>query len=723
MRGVDRKTPIWLGLVASEDHENKQLVKTFDRRIEASKAATQWWRENEVEESRNFVAGWQWDPEDEATLRDEGRPVVAFNRMARFLDSTAGFALESRPDTLFYRKHPGVARLDSLLKAGHDWLREQGHADDAERGMVTDMFVSGLGCRDKVYSEKDNVNGEFSYQHMDIDHVCWDHNAREKNLRDRKWDAVRRTFDRASTLALDGVDGDEDKLKKMQQVNEDGMEIPRSVDNGKDYAEEESKNSSGDAEERYLVWDYQWYEEERRYRVTNPLTQEENAHLLVALDVYGRPSQSFFALILASAMRVYDLDPQDQQWVLKPDQWNKFKESMESAGAVLDYADFREKVYYRATISGDLVLSKDLNLTQEGFSRQFVTGKWDYKKKCWYGIVRAMKDPSRFANKAFSQMLEAVATNPYGGLIAKASIVAKGGHAAFEKNWAKSSGVAWLESTTNLQSDLMPKPQAQFPIGPEKVLAIANAALFETSGVTDGFMGTTGMIQEGTPVALAEEQRADKTVTTLGVYISSYRSYIQDDAVSNIEILRLLGEMNPGAMIRVYGDDEMRYAALNADEFIDDYDICVDEMPAGPGERMRILTSLLQLMTAAPEPMKPVIFPMLMEYMNLKPSVADQINQALARMNQPDPQAQAMQLAEAQAMIANLQAQANKANAEAQSRMSDAPLKRAQTADEEASALLNFIKAMQGMQDGKIQAAQFRQGVNMGQTLSNGAMQ
>src|SRR5690606_20824910 len=120
--------------------------------------------------------------------------------------------------------------------------------------------------------------------------------------------------------------------------------------------------------------------------------------------------------------------------------------------------------------------------------------------------------------------------------------------------------------------------------------------------------------------------------------------------------------------------------------------------------------------------MKPIIFQMIVEYMDLKPGVADQIHQAIASMNQPDPQAQAMQKAEAEAMIANLFAQANKANAEAASKGADVNYRQAQGAQAESSAMLNYMKALETQQQVQIQAAQFRNAAAMGQTLSNGAM-
>ena len=61
------------------------------------------WRED-AKEDYDFVAGRQWSPQDEAALREQGRPPVTFNRLLPVIKAVAGSEVNARQDIQYLPK-------------------------------------------------------------------------------------------------------------------------------------------------------------------------------------------------------------------------------------------------------------------------------------------------------------------------------------------------------------------------------------------------------------------------------------------------------------------------------------------------------------------------------------------------------------------------------------------------------------------------------------------
>jgi hypothetical protein len=111
-----------------------------------------------------------------------------------------------------------------------------------------------------------------------------------------------------------------------------------------------------------LVIQYQCYWREAYYRVLDPATNQ-----LVSFDAqkYGKIRKAY-----------KDATGQDLQAVKQ-----------------------MRRVYYRGFYCGRTELEYKKSPYQDGFTFKFITAKRDRNRKQWYGIVRPMIDPQKWANK------------------------------------------------------------------------------------------------------------------------------------------------------------------------------------------------------------------------------------------------------------------------------------------------------------------------------------
>jgi len=82
----------------------------------------------------------------------------------------------------------------------------------------------------------------------------------------------------------------------------------------------------------------------------------------------------------------------------------------------IEWYDFEDggKIYKQAFLGQTGVLEVN---PLEAWAYNFITAKRDEKKKIWYGIVRALKDPQRILNKFLATVIHILASNAKGGLI------------------------------------------------------------------------------------------------------------------------------------------------------------------------------------------------------------------------------------------------------------------------------------------------------------------
>ena len=96
-------------------------IKDFKANIKSAKDKTRAWRK-EAKECYDFVAGRQWTEEEEAILKEQLRPVVSFNRIAKVVDSISGHQIANRQEVKYYGREQGDAQVSEVLTAAGQWV-------------------------------------------------------------------------------------------------------------------------------------------------------------------------------------------------------------------------------------------------------------------------------------------------------------------------------------------------------------------------------------------------------------------------------------------------------------------------------------------------------------------------------------------------------------------------------------------------------------------------
>src|SRR5208282_4707730 len=357
-----------------------ELVTKLKSRERLGRRHSSKWRKD-AKDDYDMVAGEQWSAEDKARLLEELRIPIVFNRMAPMVDAVAGAEILNRKSTRFIPRTLGAVKVNEILTGANDWAREQTDAEDEESDSFMDSLTCGMGWVETRMDYDDEPAGMIRMDRIDPLEMYWDPTCKKRNLADRRWQWRGRWMTKADFKAkypgkLDQVINSLD----AQPTNDgDITETLRFPDD--EYAhEQDGYDASKDWQRGQLyVRHHQWFDYAPNYRVENPATGQVDG-------MSGEEYKNVVKMALIAGMQ-------------PPRRIKGTK-----------------KVYKEAFICGNVALEKrDMD---NGFTIECITGKRDRNRNSWYGIVRAMKDPQRWANKWLSQILHILNTNAKGGVLA-----------------------------------------------------------------------------------------------------------------------------------------------------------------------------------------------------------------------------------------------------------------------------------------------------------------
>ncbi len=574
------------------------------------------WRE-QAREDFAFVSGDQWAEEDKAKLRAEMRPIITMNRIDTVIDSVSGSEVANRQEVRYIPREQGDVKVNELYTSAAQWFRDQCDAEDEESDAFRDTIICGMGWVETRLDYETEPDGEPRIERVDPLEVVADHTSRKRNLSDmRRVFHIRRNIPIDEARAITDAEGDlEDSDYNAtwagDSTDDDTDGDGPSINDHKSY---DGKASDGRSEapgtshdKRVTLVRAMWWERETIYRVVDPT------------------------------------DP-SKITTLTADEYRELKARFDkvSGGQRLDAVKALRRVYRQAYLGAKMLSSGDAPC-KEHFSFHCITGKRDRNNNSWYGLVRGMKDPQRWANKWLAQSLHILNSSAKGGLLAERGAFDNDKDA--EQSWANQDVITFAKQGALAANKIQPKPVSPMPAGFYNLMEFAIRSIRDVSGVN---VETLGM-RDATQAASLEVQRKQSAMTILQPLFDSLRRYRK---MQGRLLLYLIEKyLSDGRLVRIVGQDNEQYMPLRKAEGVSTYDVIVDDAPTSPNQKEATWSMLQQLLPVI-GPMLPVdTWMALLEFSPLPSSAQDKIKKSIEEKNAqpppPDPKIQELEFEQA----------------------------------------------------------------------------
>lgn len=627
-----------MGGMNKDDLDEVDIVKVVkDCRARAKTAQSEW--RDESRDSYDMVSGKQWADEDSAKLIAEDRIPTTFNFVGTTVDAVSGSEINNRQEVAYIPREIGDVSKDEVMTAAAQWVRDNCDAEDEESDSFFDVLVCGVGWTETRMDYEEDEEGKCIVERCDPLEMRWDPAARKRNLADSKWVQRERGFTKEEIQSR-WPDAEFDFSEKYEFDEDDDSALENDSEPDGYVNAKEARDTK---RKLYPVIQHQWYDIECVYKV---------------------------------------LDPQTQQIVELPkERFEPLKEQAEAMGMPIESAKINRRVYMQAFVCGETLLEQGPAPCSTDFTFQAITGKRDRNKGTWYGLVRPMTDPQKWANKFYSILIHILSTNAKGGLMMEEG--ATPNIRKFEQEWSKPNKISKLNAGG--LAKVQPKIPPVIPPIIEGLMHFSIDSIRGASGVNLELLGLADREQAGT----LENQRTKAGLTILAPFFGSLRYYRKRQGRVLFHFIQEY--MSDGRLIRVVGEGLGKFVPLIREPGVLKYDVVVDDAPTSRDTKERTWQALTQLMPMLKGEGIPIP-PEVIEYAPLPSALIAKwkpmLEQAHQRAQQGDPMQRAMQEAE----IAKVRSEAEKGYASADQAQSQAQLNYIKAQVESMAPMLQAIQ-------------------------------
>lgn len=625
--------------------DKKDIVARAHANYRAASRHTSEWRQ-EARTNYDMASGHQWTEEERDQLEDQGKPPVVFNRIARTLNAIVGTQINNRQQASYLPRELGDVVKNEIFTSAAEWVREECYAEDEESDSFEDMCISGMGWTDTRMDYTQDPEGKIIIDRVDPLQMYWDVSATKRNLTDAKW-----------LLHI-----------KPMPIDEFESRFPDAEVSNTGDAWEGSNDDRGVREHVYPQDAY-----------NHQQSQAGRTDRVIRVGRYQ----------FCDYETVYRVGPQAEE--ISAADFKRVKARLDQAG--IPYIKFEKSAWKQVFIAGGQQLS-DVEPCpyEDGPTFRAMTYKRDRNRNTWYGIVSAMRDPQKFGNKFFAQILDILNKNSKGGVIAETSAVDD--PKDIEDKWARPDAVIWVRDGAVSGQKIIPKPVGEFPAGLDRLMAFSMEAVHEVTGVNLEMLGMANREQSG----ILEQHRKRAGVTILAPLFDALRRYRKEHGRMLLYFIDKY--ISDGRLIRVVGAENEQYVPLIKQPGTREYDVIVDEAPTSPDMKERVFAILQQMLPALGKMGIPLP-PEVLDYMPIPSSLITKWKELLAQSKgNPEMVQQQMQMMQQQLQkLTQENAQLKDKSAQAAAEMQLDQQKAAAEAEAEKARLaMEWQKLQQEMQ-------------------------
>lgn len=638
------------------------------------------WRE-QADEDFEFVAGGsyddsgQWRKTDIDKLKLQDRPIITMNRLEPLIEGIVGAEVNNRQEVSYQAREPGDTGVAvALLEAGK-WARDN-NVEEEETDAFRSTIICGMGWTAHSMDYSRDMDGQYQVVSTDPLSHYWDPNAKRPNLVDARWVGYVDIIDRDTFKTMfPGQKGADNVFGvKSQASGADDSTRPEKYPSDYDDPELQGVEGADTTPDQVQVLEYQCYTMEPAFRVLDPATGK----LSKAIDKEEFEQLKQAAEAGGAAMVRFGTPPPDP-------------EEGQPLPVVFRYLAQDRRVYYRAFYSGDKRLGeRERNPWRNGFTRLCITGRRHRKRGTWYGLVRPMKDPSRFANAFLSAAIHHYNSNPKGGVWYEDGAVDN--EDDLEARLAHPAPAIKLNAGG--LAKIQPITPAQGSMALDRLIQVVSDMPPLVTGVSLEWLGLASRDQ---PVGL-EQTRKLATLSIVSPIFSSYREYRK---IAGRLLFDFIKDYVPQSTLqRVLSADSQPYVQALKDADTLKYDVHVDDAPLSPSIKATVFSSMKDFMQFMAQGLPPAVTAeaakAFFTYSPLPAQLVAKLVKAMEQAQQPDPMAKIrsmLEMAVQKSVIDKNQAQALLAQAQAQTEIGKPQLEQDKLDMEAADQTMNLMQA------------------------------
>lgn len=566
------------------------------------------WRKM-AKECFDMVALKQWSEEDKKILAEQNRPAVTFDRVGPLVKAVCGLEVNNRQGIVYLPRTENGEGPDEIRSQAAKYLRDQSKAEFEESRAFRDVVICGEGWTETYMEYDEDPEGKFCEERiypLEMGVIGVTGKINHKGSR-----ALYRVKDMDTMEARDRFPNYLPRQIDCRWLSDDITPEDGGTGYKRDYPDETRPGvlaSRGNLS-RVRVVQLQWWDREDYHMVVqsnDPSLQKMSA------DEFAKYED-----------RIKQMNEVGQQQAAETGTTHE--------PVTYDHVKLPRKVYYEAFMGNEGWLTDssgtaERKLPMLQFTFKCMTGDYDETAKFFYGLVQALIDPQRWANKWLSQSMHIMNTNAKGGIIAEKTAFDNARQA--EIDWADNSKIVWVkDGKLDKVKDRNPPP---FPQGLENLLQFAVSSLHDVSGINLELLGQADREQ----AAALEAQRKQSAMTILATIFDSLKNYREDQGLLTLYFIDIMPE---GTLIRISDKGQYKYIPLVKDKDNLKYDVIVDDAPVSPNQKQLQWAVILQLLQSGIQ-FPPQILFKLLKYSPLAESVVKEVQDAAGMGSQMPPE-------------------------------------------------------------------------------------